>query len=74
MPNQFKTVRIHAGEYVVRYTHDVRSKVAVSRVTYPNDGTYWIAAACWDRRLHTDPLPTKRAAVCQAHFMLQERD
>ena len=72
MPNQFKTVRIHAGEYVVR-SQAATLQVAVSRVTYPNDGTYWIAAACWDRRLHTDPLPTKRAAVCQAHFMLQER-
>lgn len=71
MTRRLKTTRICAGEYEVR--SDTRV-VSVSRVTYPNDGTYWIAAACWDRRLHTDPLPTKRAAVCQAHFMLQERD
>lgn len=69
-----KTTRICAGEYEVRPVSDFRPhrKVSVSRVHYPGDGAYWIAAAAWDPHRYTDPLPTKRDAVFNANAMLND--
>lgn len=61
-----KVTRVCAGEYEVG--NGVRT-VRVTKVRYP-DGTYWIAAANWDRWLMTDPLYTKREAVFNARDML----
>ena len=63
-----KTTKIAAGAYKVT---DGTRTVDVTRVTYPNDGTYWIAAAQWDYRRLSDPLWTKREAVTVAKHMLQ---
>lgn len=62
-----KVKRICAGSYKV--THYLNS-VYVTKVVYPNDGTYWIAAANWDHDLFTDPLHTKASAVLNAKYML----
>jgi hypothetical protein len=66
--------RICAGHYMVTRTRRNQPdyKVAVTQVVYPNDGTYWIAAANWDRLLMTDPLPRKSDAVFNAKHMLSE--
>lgn len=63
----YKTSKSCAGSYIV--TDGARS-VDVVQVHYPNDGTYWIAAAQWDRHRVSDPLDTKREAVAVAQHML----
>ena len=70
-----KTRRICAGEYEVFDTLNFRPdhKVRVTQVKYPDEGTYWIAAAAWDSCLYTDPVLTKRDAVHNAHEMLRTR-
>lgn len=67
-----KVARICAGEYVVHETTDIRPsrQVRVTKVYYPGDGEYWIAAPYFDRNT-SDPLPTKRDAVRSAKYMLK---
>ena len=67
-----KVCRIHAGEYEVFDTGDIRCnrKVRVTKVHYPGDGTYWIAAPMFDSNT-SDPLFTKRDAVNSATYMLE---
>ena len=67
-----KTTRICAGEYIVRETTDIRPsrQVRVTKVHYPNDGTYWIAAPDFDSNT-SDPVSTKRSAVRSAVFMIE---
>lgn len=67
-----KTLKIHAGEYEVTDTADFRTnrKVRVTKVYYPGNGTYWIAAPLFDSNT-SDPLPTKRQAVQTAVYMLE---
>ena len=60
--------KISAGNYTVT---DGEREVTVIQVTYPNDGTYWIAASGWDHNRLSDPLDTKREAVRIAKRMLE---
>lgn len=62
-----RTTRVCAGEYVVS---NGTKRVRVTKVQYPNDGVYWIAAAEWDAGQYTDPLFTKRDAVFNAIIMI----
>ncbi len=61
-----KTTKICSGEYE---RTDGVNKVRITRVEYPGDGVYWIAAAQWDSRT-SDPLYTKRDALHSADYML----
>ena len=77
MAGPIKVTRICPGEYEVRVpsVDSFGPKfVRVTRVYYPGDGTYWIAAANWDRLLYSDPLPRKKDAVQSAEYMLTEYD
>ncbi len=65
---KFKTTRFCAGEY--RVTDGVRV-VSISQQLFC-DGYGWTASADWDQWLATDPLPTKREAVRNAHYMLED--
>lgn len=70
-----RTTRICAGEYEVRLIAGIAPWLAVrvTKVHYPGDGIYWIAAANWDEHLHTDPLATKRDAAFNAKRMFEDR-
>ena len=66
------TKRICAGEYEIVVPGDIRMnrKVRVTKVHYPGDGLYWIAAPLFDSNT-SDPLPTKRDAIAAARYMLE---
>lgn len=63
-----QTHKIAAGAYTVT---DGTHTVDVTRVEYPNDGVYWVAAAQWGRGRVSDPVYTKREAVHIAQSMLR---
>ena len=70
MASKIKTSRICAGEYEVTSPQFPGRKVRVTKVWYPNDGEYWIAAPDFDSNT-SDPRYTKREAVETAVYMLE---
>lgn len=64
------TKRICAGEYEVSSPQRPGKTVRLTKVWYPNDGEYWIAAPSFDSNT-SDPVYTKRDAVKSAENMLR---
>lgn len=67
-----KIKRISAGNYEMGLGGFDLTRHYVVTIGHRRDLKGWIAAACWDRHLYTDPIPTYRAAKRSAHKMITD--